>query len=736
MPFGERWSRWQILACCAFLVAGVGVIDSASVAESLTTLGYLVPIAFGTFWLGRGTGLALALLCFFVSAAADRGNLGLNNLGELGVFVAFALLVARLRTALLEERATSADSLRRSGERFQNLAEESPSMILIVAEDRVLYANKLCEATLGYARETMMAPGFSFLGLVAKGDAPGVAATLREANEDRKDHSIEYDLLARDQRPVRVMHAMKCIDYEGRLALLGTITDITERRRREVEVNRLSQAAAQAPDSIEITDETGALVYVNPAFERTMGYTGSEVLGKNPRILKSGRQDRAFYDDMWQVLTRGEVWRGHIVNRCKDGSLVEQEATIAPVRDSSGKIVNYVAVKRDVTKELELQRQITQLQKMEGIGRLAAGVAHDFNNLLGVISGYGELAQRGLDPAGAPFAKLTQVLKASERAADLTRQLLAFSRQQNLQPKVLDLSAVVFDAEKMVRRIVGEDVEVATALPQKLGRIKADPGQIHQIVLNLAANARDAMLEGGRLLLETADVELDGPYARVHPPCKPGSYVNLIVTDNGCGMPPEVKSRIFEPFFTTKALGSGTGLGLATVYGIVKQSGGYIWVYSEVGHGTTFKIYFPRVDEDLPTDVAKSPREAVRGSGTILLVEDERMLRELLTETLTASGYTVLAAEEGGAACRIAKTHVGPIDLLITDVIMPAATGKKVAEEITLARPSTKILYISGYTGEAIGRAGVLEAGAPLLAKPFSAHALTQRVREILTHDG
>jgi PAS domain S-box-containing protein len=609
-------------------------------------------------------------------------------------------------------------------------------MILLVAEDRVLYANKLCEATLGYPRETMMAPGFSFLGLVAKGDAPGVAATLREANEDRKDHSIEYDLLTSDQRPVRVIHAMKCIDYEGGLALLGTITDITERRRREVEVNRLSQAAAQAPDSIEITDETGALVYVNPAFERTMGYTASEVLGKNPRILKSGRQDRAFYDDMWQVLTRGEVWRGHIVNRCKDGSLVEQEATIAPVRDGSGKIVNYVAVKRDVTKELELQRQITQLQKMEGIGRLAAGVAHDFNNLLGVISGYGELAQRGLDPAGAPFAKLTQVLKASERAADLTRQLLAFSRQQNLQPKVLDLSAVVLDAEKMVRRIVGEDVEVATVLRQKLGRIKADPGQIHQIVLNLAANARDAMREGGRLLLETAEVELDGPYARVHPPCKAGSYVNLIVTDNGCGMPPEVKSRIFEPFFTTKALGSGTGLGLATVYAIVKQSGGYIWVYSEVGHGTTFKIYFPRVDEDLPADVAKSPREAVRGSGTILLVEDERMLRELLTETLTASGYTVLAAEEGGAACRIAKTHVGTIDLLITDVIMPGATGKKVAEEITAARPITKILYISGYTGEAIGRAGVLEAGAPLLPKPFSAHALTQRVREILTHEG
>src|SRR5579862_431546 len=370
MPFGERWSRWQILACCVFLVAGVGVVDSASVAESLTTMGYLVPIAFGTFRLGRGIGLALALLCSFVSAVADRGSLGLNNLGELGVFVAFALLVARLRTALLEERATSADSLRRSKERFQNLAEESPSMILLVAEDRVLYANKLCEATLGYPRETMMAPGFSFLGLVAKGDAPGVAATLREANVDRKDHSIEYDLLASDQRPVRVIHAMKCIDYEGGLALLGTITDITERRRREVEVNRLSQAAAQAPDSIEITDETGALVYVNPAFERTMGYTASEVLGKNPRILKSGRQDRAFYDDMWQVLTRGEVWRGHIVNRCKDGSLVEQEATIAPVRDGSGKIVNYVAVKRDVTKELELQRQITQLQKMEGIGRL------------------------------------------------------------------------------------------------------------------------------------------------------------------------------------------------------------------------------------------------------------------------------------------------------------------------------------------------------------------------------
>jgi signal transduction histidine kinase len=435
---------------------------------------------------------------------------------------------------------------------------------------------------------------------------------------------------------------------------------------------------------------------------------------------------------MWDTLKRGEVWKGRIVNRRKDGALFQEDASISPVFDAGGRLRNYVAVKRDVTHEMQLERQLAQAQKMEAVGRLAGGVAHDFNNLLGVISGYGELTRQKLGDGHALSSKLDEILKAAGRAAGLTRQLLAFSRRQVLQPTVLDLNGLVLDVEKMLGRLIGEDVRLATTLDPDLGRVKADAVQLEQVLMNLAVNARDAMPDGGRLTLETRNVELDQAYAAGHAPIPPGSYVMLAVSDTGTGMDAETQARAFEPFFTTKGVGQGTGLGLSTVYGIVKQSDGFIWCYSEPGHGTTFKIYLPRVEEAVEP-VRKAPAAPPKkGTETLLLIEDDEALRELLCETLAEGGYTVLVADGGSKAFAIAGEYSGAIDMIVTDVIMPGENGREVAAQVRSLRPEADVLFMSGYTDDAIARHGVLDAGTHFLSKPFPPNALLRKVREVL----
>ena len=351
---------------------------------------------------------------------------------------------------------------------------------------------------------------------------------------------------------------MPLLDSRGDVTgVIGTYFDITDRKRAEESQALLATAVDQSAETIVITDAAGTISYVNPAFEKATGYTRAEVIGQNPRLLKSGKQDAEFYRQMWTVLSRGEVWNGRFINRRKDGTLFEEEGTISPVRDAAGKIVNYVAAKRDVTNETRLEAQLRQAQKMEAVGSLAGGVAHDFNNLLGVIMGYGEIVYRQLAGEDPLKGKVGQILKAAERAAGLTRQLLAFSRKQVLQPKILDLNAVVSDMDKMLRRLIGEDIELTTLLEPHLGSVRADPGQIEQVVMNLVVNARDAMPEGGRLTIETRNADLDAEYAATHPPARPGPYVVLVVTDTGSGMDAATQARIFEPFFTTKGVGEG-----------------------------------------------------------------------------------------------------------------------------------------------------------------------------------
>jgi two-component system cell cycle sensor histidine kinase/response regulator CckA len=390
--------------------------------------------------------------------------------------------------------------------------------------------------------------------------------------------------------------------------------------------------------------------------------------------------------------------------------------------------------KRRAQKSLEeSEKRLYQAQKMEAIGHLAGGVAHDFNNLLTIISGYSEMLLSQRLPPDSARPLIEEIKKAGTRAAGLTRQLLAFSRQQVLEPKVLDLNAAVKDTQKMLRRLIGEDIRLTSVLDPALGRVKADPGQIEQIIMNLVVNARDAMPQGGKVTLETRNVELDETYAQAHQEVKPGRYVMLATTDTGSGMTEEVKARIFEPFFTTKEKAKGTGLGLATVYGIVKQSGGFIYVYSEPGAGTVFKVYFPLVTESLTSVASPSAgAKAATGTETLLLVEDEEGVRMLTRQVLQSYGYKVLDACDGAQAIRSAQQHQGPIDLVVSDVVMPGMGGRQLTERLAALRPAIKVLYLSGYTDDAVVRHGVLTAQTHFLQKPFTPAALANKVREVL----
>jgi CheY-like chemotaxis protein/two-component sensor histidine kinase len=381
-----------------------------------------------------------------------------------------------------------------------------------------------------------------------------------------------------------------------------------------------------------------------------------------------------------------------------------------------------------------LQEQLRQAQKMEAVGQLAGGIAHDFNNLLTVIKGYGQLSLLQLKENDPLWGNIQEIEKATERAVHLTRQLLAFSRRQILDLKVLDLNTLLKDLDKMLRRIIGEDIELVILLDGNLGRVKIDPGQIEQVILNLAVNARDAMPSGGKLTIETANVVLDEEYANTHVGVIPGHYVRLSVTDTGLGMSQEVKEKAFEPFFTTKDKGKGTGLGLSTVYGIVRQIGGNVWVYSEPEYGTTFKIYLPRVEEELDTPHGRDETDSLpRGSETVLLVEDEPLVRDLAHRLLNQQGYNVLEAANGVQALRVAQEHAGEnIHLLLTDVVMPQMGGKELADQLKMLRPDVKVLYTSGYTDDAIVHHGVLEPGTNFLQKPFSHKTLSHKVREAL----
>src|SRR5579862_1166303 len=488
-------------------------------------------------------------------------------------------------------------------------------------------------------------------------------------------------------------------------------------RRSEINFRSL---VTNAPYGICRCDSAGILLSANPALTIMLGYeSATELVGRNLANLYADTQQWFVIADCFHSSHR---FNGVIADwLCKERSPITVRLSGRTIRDEHN-TTYFELFAEDVTENRALEQQLRQAQKMEAIGRLAGGIAHDFNNLLMVISGYCEFLLERIGPDPAVRGPAQEIANAANRATALTRQLLAFSRKQMLTPKVLDLNAVVTENFKMLTRLIGEDIELVMVPGADLGAAKADPGQIEQVIMNLAVNARDAMPRGGKLTIETANVTLDETYARLHPPAEPGEYVMLSISDTGIGMDAETQSRIFEPFFSTKGP-KGTGLGLSMVYGIIKQSGGYIWAQSEQGKGTCFKVYLPRVSETGEPTMAKPivpAKEVQQGRETVLLVEDEVTVLRLAREYLELQGYTVIDAGDPATAILISNAHNGPIHLLLTDVVMPGMTGRELANHLSPRRPEMRVLYMSGYTENAIGQNGTLDAGITLLQKPFT----------------
>jgi two-component system, cell cycle sensor histidine kinase and response regulator CckA len=504
-------------------------------------------------------------------------------------------------------------------------------------------------------------------------------------------------------------------------------------RKSEKMVIALLESASQAILSI---DKSGRIVLANRRCEEMFGYSREDLLGASIEILLPESKRRVHTHERDDFFHRPHVRPMglgiDLAARRRDGTEFPVEVSLSYVETEEG--VFAIAFVSDIGPRKRLEEQLLHAQKMEAVGRLAGGVAHDFNNMLTVIAGYNRMILDELSTLDPLRGYAEEILKAADRAGAITNQLLTFSRRQIAKPRVIQLNMVIAQTDKMLRRLIGEDVHLQLNLRPDVGNIKADPGHVEQAIVNLVVNARDAMPDGGRLTIETANAHLDENYTRTHLGVLPGEFVMVAVSDTGHGMDAETRRRIFEPFFTTKERGRGTGLGLATVYGTVKQAGGDIWVYSEPGRGSTFKLYFPRVAEPLSEAAADGDAEAVRTNGreTILLVEDEKAVRELTLRMLQQLGYSVMTAESGDDALRISQAHADELSLLLTDVVMPGMSGRQLADALVLERPTLKVLFLSGYTEDTVVHHGVLDPGVDFLPKPFSREVLGKKLREIL----
>ena len=562
--------------------------------------------------------------------------------------------------------------------------------------------------------------------------------SLRRANAALEHHAsavgrandrLQAELFERERVADQLRQSLERGE-RSRRALLSALED---QKLTEGTLRLQGAALNAAANAMIITGLDGTIAWINAAFTSLTGYREEEAVGrKTQELVKSGVHDEAFYKHLWETILGGNVWQGEMTNRRKDGSLYREEQTITPVKDDRGEVAHFIAIKRDLTEQDGLKAQFLQAQKMETVGQLAGGIAHDFNNLLTIINGTAELAAADL-PQGDPFrTDFEDIRRAGDRAAGLTRQLLAYSRTQVMKPIVLNLSTLVVNMGGMLQRLIGENIELVVRPADPVGSVIADPAQIEQVVMNLAVNARDAMPRGGSLTIETRDVALDAAFAATHPSVQPGPHVMLAISDTGAGMEERTRLRIFEPFFTTKERGRGTGLGLSTVYGIVKQSGGSIWVHTELGRGTAFEIYLPRVEAAVHLVQPAPTVTSGHGTETILIAEDEENVRHLADRALRQAGYTVLTAGSGAEALAILERHEGPVHLLLTDMIMPGMSGRDLGAWTAAVNPRMKVLYTSGHTDEAILRGVLSDQDTHFIPKPYAAAELTRKVREVL----
>jgi PAS domain S-box-containing protein len=551
----------------------------------------------------------------------------------------------------------------------------------------------------------------------------------------RDAKNFEVELYRKDGTILSaILNNRPFFDEQGNLLFIdGTLRDVTEHKRAQESLYKLSQAVEQSPVSIIITDINGVVEFVNSKYIQLSGFSFDDAVGAVPNILNAETTSPEVHKTIWKTITGGNVWEGEFQNRKKKGEFFSERATISPIRNKEGVISHFLVIEEDISERKLLEQQLLQAQKMESMGRLAGGVAHDFNNMLNVILGYAEMALLKTDPSSPIHRYLREITDAGLRSADLARQLLAFARKQTIVPRVLDLNDTVAGMLKMLMRLVGEEIDLLWKPSAELWPVNMDPAQVDQILANLVVNARDAISSVGRITIETGMVEFDQAYSDRHDGFVPGRYVLLAVSDDGCGMDKETQTRLFEPFFTTKEVGKGTGLGLATVYGIVRQNSGFINVYSEPGKGSIFRIYLPRHEsEQTVAEETSEAAEAPTGTETVLLVEDEDSLLDLATQLLAGLGYTVLAASGPNRALRLAEEFRGEIHLLLTDVIMPEMSGRELLERLAASRPNLKSLYMSGYTAEVIAHHGVLHEGVHFLQKPFSAQDLAVKLREAL----
>jgi two-component system cell cycle sensor histidine kinase/response regulator CckA len=620
--------------------------------------------------------------------------------------------------------------------RFRRVVESAMMGILFWdAQGKITDANDQFLKIVGYTREDLQAGRMNWRAMTPPEYEAVDANALKELAATGTCTPFEKEYIRKDGSRVPIIVGGARLD-DPTNPVVAFVLDITERKRAEDALRHSEERYRllfdSGPHPMWVYDlDTLGFITVNEAAIRHYGYTRDEFLAMTIEDIRPPEDIPKLREHLSHLEAEGShpraVWR----HRTKDGRVLNVEVNRYTLQFEGKRAA--LALAQDVTERLRLEQRLLQAQKMEAVGRLAGGVAHDFNNVLTAIFGYVEMVIADL-PAHSPSrADLEEVRKAATRAASLTRQLLAFSRQQVLQPTVLNVNDVVQDIEKMLQRLIGDDVEVRVMLAPDVGNIRADTGQLEQIILNLAVNARDAMPTGGKLTIETAGADLTEEYADAHVPVIPGAYVMLAVSDTGSGMTAEVKARMFEPFFTTKGRGRGTGLGLATVYGIVKQSGGYIWVYSEPGLGTAFKVYLPRVDAPVePATQAPELKGTLAGTETVLLAEDDELLRPLARSLLLKLGYTVLDAPNAAEALVAAGEHQGTIHLLITDVVMPGQSGRDLARALAQSHPDTKVLYMSGYTDDAIVHHGMLDPGLNFLQKPFTPATLARKVREVL----
>lgn len=736
--------------CSAFAVLLLQIFGSGAKLV-ISLMGDLMFLA--AAWAGYGPGiLVLALITFVVPRILTPASPAHVNLGQFGLLSIVSLIISGLSTSRrrterslrelagqLETRvAERTAELRRNEEKRAWLAaivESSDDAIIgQTIEGTITSWNRGAEALYGYPAHEIVGKSVACLIPSERADElPAILSRVRNGETVRNLETI-WESKSGGRIPVSLT-ASPVWDAEGIVQGASTIAHDMTAFRQAAEVIAESERRYRVlfennPQPMWVYDSlTLAFLTVNEACVQTYGHTPEEFSHMTLRDIRPEEEIPKLLEATTQPIS-GPQRAGTFRHRKKDGTRMDVEIAQHPIRfgDRDARLV----LATDVTERTRLEEQFRQAQRLESVGRLAGGVAHDFNNLLTVINGFSELLLSEPETTPNTATALNQIRYAGERAADLTRQLLAFSRKQDIQPAVIDINSVLTSTKTLLRRLIGEDIELGTGLSPDLGLVLADPGQIQQIVMNLAVNSRDAMPNGGCLHIETSNVTLDEGYSREHSEVRPGSYIMLAVSDTGSGMTEEVRNRIFEPFFTTKELGKGTGLGLATVYGMVKQSGGWIWVYSEPGRGTTFKIYLPRADAPAASAPIK-PKADVLGDETVLVVEDQVEVRALAVAGLSSFGYTVHGAASGREALEFCHEFRGNIDLVVTDVVMPDMNGREVAREIAKFRPTTKILFISGYTADVISHRGVLDAGVQYLQKPFTPDSLARKLREVLT---